>query len=105
MDATNPLGALVTFRVKEGLSRSERTKFFRSLYGYLERSNFSRYAYPKEGLLESVPHVSLVRAAFIVAEENERKVARFLRKACHVKTRKVVLTPSDRRRLYGPMPK
>ena len=96
-------GTLVTFWVKEQLSPSERTKFFRNLYGYLERSNFAQYTYKRDGLLKTLPHVRLVRAAFIVAEENEARVVRFLRKACHVKTRKVLLTPGDRRKLYGPM--
>ena len=99
------LGQLIVFKVKERLSATERTNFFRGLYGHLERSNFGQYTYKREGLLETLPHITLVRAALIVAEENAGKLVAFLRRNCRVTTRKVLLTSGDQRKLYGRMPK
>ena len=93
------LGRLVAFRVKEWLPSAEKTKFFRELHGHVEKSNFGQYSYKREGLLETVPHVSLARAAFIMKQKDANRVLKFLRKACTVTTREVVLTASDRKML------
>lgn len=94
-------GELIIFQLKPDLSRSERTKFFREFYGYKDRSRFGDYTYQRKGFLTNTHYIHLNRGVIIVAEENKHKLISFLQKKAKVKTRRIILTPEDKIRLFG----
>ena len=94
-------GILLAFSLKPRLRPRERTRFFRRLYGYVDRSQFGRYRYEREGLLSRIPHVRMIRGVLIIREEDLEAVHKFLRSVAEVQTRRVVLTREDKRQLLG----
>lgn len=99
MDASNasppPTGELLAFSLKPHLKPKDKTRLFRQLYGYKDRSNFGQYVYTRPGLLSDIPHVHLLRAVLIVRSEDKARVVRFLRPWATVQSRTVVLTKRD----------
>lgn len=94
-------GELVVLEVKKGLSTGQRRRFFRDLRGYVDRSQFGKYEYDRDGLLTEIPHVSLTRGVIIVAHEDAPRLVRFLRRWASVQTRVVQLTSRDESVLFS----
>ena len=99
-----PAGELLTFSLKPDLTPTERTRFFRRLYGYVRRSTCGRYRYDRPGVLSEIPHVRFARAAVIVGFQDKAKLMRFLRPWARVTRRTVLLTSSDQRKLFPDAP-
>lgn len=97
----NKFGELIIFQLKPNLSSRERTKFFRELYGYKDKSRFGDYIYQRKGLLTGISYIHLNRGAIIVAKENRHKLVSFLQKRTKIKVRRIILTQKDRRKLFG----
>ena len=93
------MGILLAFRLKPNLRPGERTRLFRQLYGYVDRSQYGQYRYERGGLLSEIPHVRLVRGAMILREQDHRAVQEFLVSVAEVHARRVVLTPEDQAQL------
>ena len=93
------MGILVAFRVKSKLRPRERTRLFRQLYGYVDRSQYGQYRYERGGLLSRIPHVRLIRGAMILREQDLRAVQEFLSPRAEVQMRRVYLTHEDRAQL------
>jgi hypothetical protein len=94
------MGILLAFRLKPRLRPRDKTRLFQRLYGYVDRSQFGRYRYERGGLLSAIPHVRLIRAAFILREEDLQALKEFLGPLAEVHTRRVVLTQQDQRHLF-----
>lgn len=93
-------GCLIGITLNASLKPAIRTKLFRQLYGWRDKSQFGKYEYEREGLLSNIAHVRLIRGVFIVAQENRLKVKRFLKDKATVITREVVLTAKDKKILF-----
>ena len=93
-------GYLIAFKLSPELTPAERTKFFRSLYGYMDRSQYGKYHYRREGILAKLGYVSLIRGVFIVRKDNINKVIFFLRRKAEIEVREVRLTKKDSYKLY-----
>lgn len=66
-------GVLVAFSVRtEKVNGSEKTKFFKSLYGWKQTvpKENKTYSYYREGVLDEMPHVRVNQSSFIVPEES-----------------------------------
>jgi hypothetical protein len=46
----------------------------RTLFGYLDNSNKGAYQYRREGILDKIPHLRLLRGAIIVKGKDQKKV-------------------------------
>jgi len=88
-------GILIAFKLKEDVKSTERTRFFRELYGCTDKSNYGRYTYKRKGILGAIPHRMLVRAVVIVRKRDAKKLIDFLSNKAEVHARKVVLTGED----------
>ena len=98
--AEEAFGCLIGIILNASLKPAERTKLFRQLYGWRDKSQYGKYEYNREGLLSNIPRVRLTRGVFIVAQENRLKVKRFLKGKAAVVTREVVLTVKDKKILF-----
>lgn len=52
----------------------------RALYGYNDHSNKGNYFYKREGVLNGVPHLRLLRGVILVKPNDQKKVVDILKK-------------------------
>lgn len=97
--AAPDLGALVVLALHSATAFKVRASFFRGLYGYDDKSQFGKYHYRREGLLDRLGYVPLGRGVFIVRADALAEVKRYMQGRAEVTCRKVILTASDRRQL------
>jgi len=93
-------GYIIAFKVLPKLTPKERVKFFRKLYGYIDRSQYGKYLYRRDGLLTEGGYVQFTRGVFIVRKDLLRKVKSFLKGKAEVMVREVRLTEGDINILY-----
>ena len=91
---------MISYRLV-GLDQPEKNRFCRMFFGWTDKSQHSKYTYPRDGLITGIPHISPSRSLLIVREEDAGRIIRFLRKH-KVKSfvRQVVLKKSDIRVLH-----
>lgn len=58
----------------------KRTKFNKELYGYIDKSNHSKYTYERKGILTKIPFQKPLASVIILASENAKKVIKHLKK-------------------------
>ncbi len=74
-------GILICYTLdKSRFTQVVRNRFRKELLGYTDFSNKGRYKYHRTGLLDSVPHIKLIRSIFIIKKENREKFITFLDK-------------------------
>jgi len=69
---------IITFSTKTD-KNSDRTKFFKQLYGWEQTvpGKKKNYEYHREGFLEKIPHKRVAQSSFIVPENEFDKVMQF----------------------------
>ena len=88
-------GTLISYKVKR-LPAPERCKIYRKLYGWMDKSQYSKYTYNREGLLSNIPHIPVNRSVLIVKKEDSEIVISFLKEnKAEVFTRDIILNKSD----------
>ena len=74
-------GVLITFSIKTSKFRtpSEKTVFFRKLYGWKQvvPSEEKTYEYERPGILDEVPHEKVDQSSFIVPENRADEIMEF----------------------------
>jgi hypothetical protein len=73
-------GIIFTFSMKSArVSNSEKTKFFKELYGWTQTvpGGKKKYVYHREGVLEDVPHEKVDQSSFLVPEDNADELMEF----------------------------
>jgi len=95
------MGCLVAFRLLGNLKPAERTKLFRRLYGWVDKSQYGRYEYHRAGLLGEIGYIPVIRGVFIVKREDKRKVLKFFKGKAKVFSRQIMLNAEEKKRLYS----
>ena len=88
-------GTLIAFKLKKEVKSTERTRFFRKLYGCTDKSYYGKYTYKRKGILDDISHRVLIRAVIIVREEDAKELIEFLSDKAEVYVRKVILEEED----------
>lgn len=57
---------------------SIRSSFKRELNGYLDLSNNGKYKYRRTGILQKIPHKSIIRSVLLVRDGDKKKVTMLL---------------------------
>lgn len=71
---------MFTFTMKsESVSNSEKTKFFKELYGWTQTvpGGKKKYVYHREGVLEDMPHEKVDQSSFLVPENEAERMMDF----------------------------
>ncbi len=90
------LGKIVVFTIFKNNSRKNIDQFCKKFYGQQTSSHGGKYHYRRKGLLDSIPHIKLIRGVIIVSEGNIDRVVQFLREYnAEFYVRDVVLLPED----------
>jgi len=63
-----------------GLSQDYKVRVNRKLFGYTEYSTYGKYQYEREGVLDKVPHLKILRGGIIVKKEHHKQVTSILDK-------------------------
>ena len=77
---TEKKGILITFSIKsQKFTPSERTVFFRKLYGWKQvvPTEDKKYEYERPGILDEMPHEKVDKSSFIVPEDNFDEIMNF----------------------------
>jgi len=77
------------------LDPAQRTRLFRRLYGWQDKSQYGRYEYQRRGLLGKIGYVPIIRGVFIVKAADKKKVLRFFRGKAKVISREIILREQD----------
>ena len=88
-------GTLIAFKLKKEVKSTERTRFFRKLYGCTDKSYYGKYTYKRKGILGDIPHRVLTRAVIIVRKDDAKELIKFLSDKAEVHVRKVILEEED----------
>lgn len=74
-------GVLITFSIKTSRFKtpSEKTKFFRMLYGWKQvvSNEDKTYEYKRPGILNEIPHEKVDQSSFIVPEDYVDEIMKF----------------------------
>ncbi len=71
---------MFSFTMKsQKVSNSEKTKFFKELYGWTQTvpGEKKKYVYHREGVLEEMPHEKVDQSSFIVPEDGADRMMEF----------------------------
>ncbi|MGC8622091.1 MAG: hypothetical protein ACP5U0_09275 [Caldisphaera sp.] len=80
----------------EGRNSVERSVINRKFLGYVDKSQYGKYSYVREGLMTNIPHIHVSNSLFIVRQEDLNKIISFFEEyKVELFFRKVVLTESD----------
>jgi hypothetical protein len=85
------------FSVNAKLKPTQKVKLFRQLYGWKDKSQYGKYEYKRDGLLNGIPHIRLSRAAIIVLSKHKSIITRYLRGKAKIETRQVILNEKDKK--------
>ena len=92
---------MFTFTMKSsGVSNSEKTKFYKELYGWTQTvpGGKKKYVYHREGVIEEMPHEKVDQSSFLVPEGDADKMMDFFddwSKKVMMRTFKVLLDGGD----------
>lgn len=73
-------GIMITFSIRtEKIKPSEKTVFFRKLYGWKQvvPNEDKVYEYERPGILDEIPHEKVDQSSFIVPEDNFDEIMEF----------------------------
>lgn len=90
-------GILITFSIKTAkIKPSERTFFFRKLYGWKQvvPNEDKTYEYERRGILDEIPHERVDHSSFIIPEDHADEIMNFFEQWSNkvmLKTFKVLL--------------
>ena len=93
-------GWLIAYATKSGLSSTDRSLLQQRLHTHINYSQFGKYSYRRKGLLDEIPHILLIRGAFIIRDEDYRRVCKVLKGYAVIHARRIILTKKDRQKLY-----
>lgn len=94
---TTEKGRIICYNLKPAnLTRVEIARFQMELSGRQNRSNYGRYTYYREGLLDRIPHIKPVRSAIVVLPEFAEEILELLRKyRAEIFARDIILRRED----------
>ncbi len=62
------------------LDHYQKVLFNREIYGYTDNSNNNAYQYKRKGILSQMPHLRLLKGAFVVKKKDIGKIKPILKK-------------------------
>jgi len=71
-------GTLICYTLGSKISSTDRSNFRRQMIGFKDFSNHKKYQYYREGLLDEIPCIRVIRSVFIVRNEDRDEVLRLL---------------------------
>jgi hypothetical protein len=96
-------GKIICYTLKPTeLTRREIDRFQGELNGRDIRSNYGKYTYHREGLLDRIPHIKPVRSVIVVLPEFSGEILDLLRRyRAEIFARDIILERQDIRKLKG----
>lgn len=100
-------GTLITFSIRTDKFKtsSEKTIFFRKLYGWKQvvPTEEKTYEYERPGILDEMPHEKVDQSSFIIPEDRTDKIMDFFEEWSNkvmLRTFKVLLEKSDIEKMF-----
>lgn len=74
------MDAKIVFYNQSGLDQNSKFKLRKELLGLKQKSNFSRYSYKVNGILDEIPHYKPIDSAIIIEKESLKRIKAVLGK-------------------------
>lgn len=96
-------GKIICYNLKPAnLTRKEIDKFQEELNGRDNRSNYGKYTYRREGLLDRIPNIKPVRSVIVVLPEFSEEILELLENyRAEIFARDIILEEQDIKELEG----
>lgn len=92
---------IITYETKN-MTNSKRSIISKRLFGFIDRTKGSTYAYKREGMLGSIAHVVITKKTFVVSVKDGRKIKDVIKKlGVNVKSWKIEINEKKLKRTYG----
>lgn len=91
----------IEFSFDAKMTGSNKTRFYRELYGWKNFSNFGRYIYIKDGLLSNIKHIKPTKSTIIVSIKNSKIVRDFFKKNKVVFNEKIIVLNKEEAKKLG----
>lgn len=89
-------GTLISYSHNKGTPHKEKESFRRIFLGYNDKSNYGKYKYNREGVLNQIPHIKVGRSLIVVNDKDKRKVISVLKQFnLEYFIRKILLNKQD----------
>ncbi len=90
-------GKIICYNLKSSnLSQSEIIRFLQEFAGYDNKSNYGKYAYHRQGVLDRILYIKPVRSVIVVSNEESQQIINALKKhKINTYIRNITLTDSD----------
>ena len=89
-------GEIIVFRLPPKTNNTDISKFCQQFYGQNTSSHKGKYQYRRKGLLDTIPHIKLIRGVLITLETYVDQIINFLEGyTAEFVTRKIELAPDD----------
>ena len=97
------IGRIICYNLKPTeIPKGRIVRLERELFGYKDRSNYGKYTYHREGLLDRIPHIKPVRSVIVVLPEFSGEILELLRKyRAEIFARDIILERQDIEKLKG----
>jgi len=74
------MNAKIIFYKQTKLDQNTKFKLRRELLGIEQKSNFARYKYKVEGILDKIPHYRPIDSAIIMQKKDTDKIIKIIKK-------------------------
>ena len=92
---------IITYETKN-MSNSKRSIISKKIFGYVDRTKSSQYAYKREGLIESIPHIMITKKTFIISSTDAVMIKKIIEAyGAIVKSWKIQISKVEMRNNYG----
>ena len=71
--------SLIVYKLSK-LDQYHKVLVNRALFGYIDNSNKGNYRYKRSGVLESIPHLRLLKGVIVVKIKDKKKITSILNK-------------------------
>lgn len=69
---------IISFKMKDGVRKLEKTKLRRKLYGWVNYSQYGKYRYKREGILGDIAHRRVLPGVITTTEEGAKRMKHLL---------------------------
>lgn len=92
---------IITYETKN-MSNSKRSIISKKIFGYIDRTKASQYAYKREGIIESIPHIIITNKTFIISSTDAVMIKKRIEAyGAIVKSWKIQVPEVEMKKRYG----
>jgi hypothetical protein len=82
--------AIIITYTTENMNNTQKSIISKTINGYTDKSNQSKYTYQRKGLFQKIPHTKITDKTYIITENDYKKIQKTLKNLqINIKTWKI----------------